>query len=100
MTVVDLGDLIFAYKLSIGAVVEQKFDWEKLLFGVICVTVAICMLFAVMVACLSFSCVGLLLFWFIGAIIPELSERSTIDMVMVHSLVNWITQCMKLDYTA
>ena len=82
-----------------GWLIKYGFDWVNLFLGVTFVTVATGILFAVRVVGLSFSCVGLLLFWFIGAVTPELSEWSTMDMVLVHSLVDWITQRMALDYT-
>ena len=78
---------------------EQEFDWANLLVGVTCVVVTLGMIFAVGIAGLSFSCVGLVLVWFIRTVTPDLTEWSTLDMLLAHCKVDWITQRILLDYT-
>ncbi len=53
---------------------------------------------AVGVLDLSGSVDGLLLGWYLGSVCPGFSELS-LDIILVHSPVDWITQRKTLDYT-
>ena len=74
------GDILYR------AVVEQDFDFSNLLF---CGIFNVGMIFAVGVAGLSFCCEGLVFVWFIRAVTPEFAEYFILDMVLVHSRVDW-----------